>query len=269
VLGGESEAAVCHPRISLRLAAGVRATIVEQFISARPGRLICNSVTGVRVEPGAELEQHRIIASNDATTHFARTDIEQAEGSRARVHTVVLGAGLARLDVAVRLAGRDAQHDAHLIAHAPRGRHIDYRALVCHGAPATVSRQVLRAVAARRGRIVQNSKVIVEKDCPGADSTQSCRGMLLAADAEIDTRPQLEIYTDAVKCAHGATTGKLDANMLFYLLSRGIERKAAEALLVSAFLADALSGIGCDAVRREIESRLAGELPASGQEHVP
>jgi Fe-S cluster assembly protein SufD len=269
VIGAEEEAAVCHPRVNVRLAAGARATLIEHFVAALPGRIICNSVADIRLGRDAACEHLLLIGTHDAASHFARTEVEQSASSNCKQHTVVLGAGLARMDLAVRLTGRNSEFEGNFVAHAKGGRHVDYRAIVCHAAAATRSRQILRAVAGRRGRIVQNSKVVVKENCPDSDSSQSCRGILLAPDAEIDTRPQLEIYTDAVKCAHGATTGKLDANMLFYLLSRGIERQTAEALLVAAFLRDALASLGVAEVRQEIESRLIAELPTTGTGEEP
>jgi Fe-S cluster assembly protein SufD len=108
---------------------------------------------------------------------------------------------------------------------------------------------------------VFNSNVIVASGAPYAQSQQSSRGLLLSPTAEIDTRPQLEIHTDEVKCAHGATTGRLDPNMLFYLLSRGIDRATAQSLLVYAFLADVLTGMSSGETRAAIEADLIAQLP--------
>jgi Fe-S cluster assembly protein SufD len=110
---------------------------------------------------------------------------------------------------------------------------------------------------------VFNSKVVVGRGAPHSQSQQSSRGLLLSPTAEIDTRPQLEIHTDEVKCAHGATTGRLDPNMLFYMLSRGIDRATAQSLLVYAFLADVLTGMSSAETRAAIETALIAQLPDS------
>ena len=132
-----------------------------------------------------------------------------------------------------------------------------------HSAPDTVSNQSVRAVAGDTSRAISNSKVIVDKGAVRTQSQQSCRGLLLSSTAEIDTRPQLEIHADEVKCAHGATTGRLDPNMLFYMLSRGLDRDTAQSLLVYAFLADALAGMSVTSARTAIERALIAQLPES------
>jgi len=125
------------------------------------------------------------------------------------------------------------------------------------------SRQTARAIAGGTSRVVFNSKVVVGKGAMHADSQQSFRGLLLSPKAEIDSRPQLEIHADEVKCAHGSTTGRLDPNMLFYMLSRGLDRQTAQSLLVFAFLADVLTGVSVPAARSAMESALITQLPDS------
>jgi Fe-S cluster assembly protein SufD len=134
---------------------------------------------------------------------------------------------------------------------------------VTHNAPHTTSRQTARAIASGTSRVVFNSKVVVSPGAVGAESQQSCRGLLLSPQAEIDTRPQLEIHADEVKCAHGATTGRLDPDMLFYLLSRGLDRATAQSLLVYAFLADVITGMSVPTARAAIQAALITQLPDS------
>jgi Fe-S cluster assembly protein SufD len=135
--------------------------------------------------------------------------------------------------------------------------------VVRHAAARTVSRQTARAIASGTSRVIFNSKVVVDAGAAQAESRQSSRGLLLSPSAEIDSRPQLEIHTDEVKCAHGATIGRLDPNMLFYLLSRGLDRATAQSLLVYAFLGDVLTGMSVGSARAAIESALIAELPDS------
>ena len=116
-------------------------------------------------------------------------------------------------------------------------------------------------IASGTSRVIFNSKVVVDAGASQSDSQQSCRGLLLSPSAEIDSRPQLEIHTDEVKCAHGATTGRLDPEMFFYLLSRGLDRDTAQSLLVFAFLDDVLTGMSLPVVRDAIESALISQLP--------
>ncbi|MGH8217818.1 MAG: SufD family Fe-S cluster assembly protein, partial [Steroidobacteraceae bacterium] len=133
-------------------------------------------------------------------------------------------------------------------------------ALVEHLAPRARTEQTFRGIAAGRARVAFNGKIVVARGAAGTDSRQSLRGLLAGPEAEIDVRPQLEIYTDEVRCSHGATAGKLDETMLFYLLSRGLDRDTAQRLLKWAFLEDVVSKVTVAELRRQIEASLAGQL---------
>jgi len=141
----------------------------------------------------------------------------------------------------------------------------DTFALVDHAAPRARTDESFRGIASGRARVAFNGKVVVREGAQGTDSRQSLRGLLAGPEAEIDVRPQLEIYTDDVKCSHGATAGKLDDMMLFYLLSRGIDRETAQKLLKWAFLEDVVSKISVPELRRQIEQTLAGQMPDVGE----
>jgi len=129
-----------------------------------------------------------------------------------------------------------------------------------HAAPNARTEQTFRGIAAGRARVAFNGKIVVAPGANGTDSRQSLRGLLAGPEAEIDVRPQLEIYTDDVRCSHGATAGKLDDDMLFYLLSRGLTRETAQRLLKWAFLGDVVAKIELPGLRRQIEERLVGQL---------
>jgi Fe-S cluster assembly protein SufD len=143
---------------------------------------------------------------------------------------------------------------------ADRQQNHDTYVVVDHAVPRARTEQSFRGIAAGRSRVSFNGKIVVRKNAQGTDSRQSLRGLLAGPDAEIDVRPQLEIYTDDVKCSHGATAGKLDENMLFYLLSRGIDPEVAQRLLKWAFLEDVVAKIDVPELRRQIEQSLAGQL---------
>src|SRR5205807_7616458 len=142
-----------------------------------------------------------------------------------------------------------------------RAQSQDTYAPVEHAAPNPRTGQIFPGIAAGRARVAFNGKIVVGKAAHGTDSRQSLRGLLAGPEAEIDVRPQLEIYTDDVRCSHGATAGKLDENMLFYLLSRGLEPEVAQRLLKWAFLEDVVAKIGVAELRRQSEARLALQVP--------
>jgi Fe-S cluster assembly protein SufD len=188
-------------------------------------------------------------------------DIRQGRDSRCKQFTIALGGGLLRTNLDARLDAAGAALDSYALLIGHERRHVDCVNHAVHAAPATMSRQTARAVASGVSRVVFNSKVTVNAGAAQADSRQSCRGLLLSPTAEIDSRPQLEIHADEVKCAHGATTGRLDPDVLFYMLSRGLDRDTAQSLLIYAFLADVLTGVSVAPLRAAIENSLIGQLP--------
>ena len=194
-------------------------------------------------------------------SHIDTLEIRQQRASRCKQFTVIEGGGLVRTNLEVHLQQPGAEFEGYALLVGHETRHVDCANIVRHDAPNTRSGQTARAIASGTSRVVFNSNVIVASGAPYAQSQQSSRGLLLSPTAEIDTRPQLEIHTDEVKCAHGATTGRLDPNMLFYLLSRGIDRATAQSLLVYAFLADVLTGMSSGETRAAIEADLIAQLP--------
>ena len=160
----------------------------------------------------------------------------------------------------IRLAGERSEVGIYAASVADLHQSHDHFVLVEHMVPQALTEQTFRGVAAGRARVAFNGKVVVRKDARGTDSRQSLRGLLAGPEAEIDVRPQLEIYTDDVKCSHGATAGKLDDDMLFYLLSRGLDHDTAQRLLKWAFLEDVVARIEVPELRRQIEQSLAGQM---------
>jgi Fe-S cluster assembly protein SufD len=254
---------LAHPRVIIDARPGSRATILEHYVTQGKHSPIINSNTHIALARNAQLEHYRVYATSAGATHIDSLDVHQAEGSHCKQFTVALGGGLVRSTLEAQLSQPGASLDSHSLLVGHDDRHIDCVNIVTHGAPHTRSRQTARAIAGDVSRVIFNSKVIVNAGAIGADSQQSCRGLLLSPTAEIDTRPQLEIHADEVKCAHGATTGRLDPDMLFYLLSRGLDRATAQTLLVYAFLADVLTGMSVASARSAIESALIGQLPDS------
>ncbi len=260
---GERTHEAAHPRIIIDAAPGSSATIIEHHIAHGDIAPLNNSNTHVSLARDARLEHYRVYATGAGASHIDSLDIHQAHGSHCKQFTIALGGGLVRSSLEAHLNAPGASLDSYslLVGHADR--HVDCVNIVTHAAPDTRSRQTARAIASDVSRVIFNSKVIVNAGAVHSDSQQSSRGLLLSPSAEIDTRPQLEIHADEVKCAHGATTGRLDPDMLFYLLSRGLDRETAQSLLVFAFLADVLTGMSVSSARSAIENALISQLPDS------
>ena len=252
-----------HSRVIIDAQAGSSATIIEHYVQHGADTPLCNSASVISLEQDAKLDHYRVFATDHRTTHLDSLEIRQRGDSRCRQFTIALGGGLTRSSLEAQLSepGAELESFALLVGHAER--QVDCVNVVTHAAKHTTSRQVVRAIASGTSRAVIDSKVVVDAGAAGADSQQSCRGLLLSPTAEIDSRPQLEIHTDEVKCSHGATTGRLDPNMLFYMLSRGLDRETAQSLLIYAFLADVLTGMGVPSARHAIENALIPQLPDS------
>jgi Fe-S cluster assembly protein SufD len=251
-----------HPRVIIDLEPGSAATIVEHHVAEGAAESLCNSVTQIRAAAGAHIEHCRVLAGGARSSHIDTLDLRLGKDSRCTQYTVCIGGDLLRTTMDARLQAPGASLDSFSLLVGHDSRHVDCVNIATHAAPDTRSRQTARAIATGESRVVFNSKVIVRAGAVRSESAQSCRGLLMSPDAEIDTRPQLEIHADEVKCAHGATTGRLDPDMLFYLLSRGLDRATAQSLLVYAFLADVLTGMPAS-TRAAVDAALIGQLPGS------
>jgi Fe-S cluster assembly protein SufD len=245
-----------HPRHAVRLGAGARLTLIEVAIGS--GAYLHNPVFEITVGPGATLTHLRLQDESRAAFHLSTLYADVAEGGTYDSFALTLGGRLARLEVHARLAGPRAA--AHLNAAQLLGgtQHGDFTTVVTHDAPFCTSRQTVKNVLTGRARGVFQGKIEVARGAQKTDGYQMNQALLLSPTAEVDSKPQLEIYADDVKCSHGATVGELDAEQLFYLRSRGIAEAAARAILVRAFLAEALDPIAHEAGRAALEAAVAG-----------
>jgi Fe-S cluster assembly protein SufD len=252
--------AASYPRVELSVEANAHVGLIERHISVHDDANFVNGAVQVNIGRGAQVTHYRVQQAGARATWIDTLCATVAQDARYTVHAVNLGALSARSTVHVQLAGSGAELALHVVSVADGQQVHDAFALVEHVGTKTKSEQTVRGIAGGRSRVGFNSKVVVREQAYGADSVQSLRGLLAGSQSEIDVRPQLEIYTDDVRCSHGATAGKLDDNMLFYLLSRGIAPETAQQLLKWAFLEDVVSRIEIPVLRRHIEVSLAGQL---------
>jgi Fe-S cluster assembly protein SufD len=255
-----AQSAASYPRLDLNVEANARVGLIERHISARSDANFVNGAVRVSVGAGAQVNHYRLQQAGARSTWIDTLTATVEKDARYAMHFVGLGGLSARSTVRVQLAGERAETAIHVVSLGDGLQVQDGFALIEHVAPNTKSDQSVRGIAAGRSRVAFNSKVVVREHAKGTDSKQSLRGLLAGAQSEIDVRPQLEIYTDDVRCNHGATAGKLDDNMLFYMLSRGIERDIAQQLLKWAFLEDVVSRIAEPELRKHIELALAGQM---------
>jgi Fe-S cluster assembly protein SufD len=245
-----------NPRVVVRAGANSRCVVIEHFVGTNAGENFTNAVCEIDIAAGASVEHYRIQQESLRSFHIGHVDVRLQQDSRYASHDIALGASLARVNLSTILQGPGA-HVALNGLIAPLGtQHLDAHTSIDHAAPHTTSDENYRGIAGERGRGVFNGKVIVRPDAQKTDARQSSRNLLLTAGAEIDTKPELEIYADDVKCSHGATTGQLDATALFYLRSRGLDEAAARALLIRAFAETIVTSIGPPSVRDHLERLL-------------
>ncbi len=258
-LGG-AETGTSYPRVQVNLDPAARLVLVERHISGGGGASFVNSSVNVDIGRGAHLTHYRLQQAGARATWLDTLSAALAADARYRLLAVNTGALSARSTTHVRMAGPGAELTLSVAALGDRQQVQDNFALVEHIAPRARTEQTFRGIASGRARVAFNGKIAVREGAAGTDSRQSLRGLLAGPEAEIDVRPQLEIYTDDVRCSHGATAGKLDDNMLFYLLSRGLSPEVAQRLLKWAFLEDVVSKIEIPDLRRHIEHELAGQM---------
>ena len=253
-----ASSALSQPRIIVELAPDSRLTLIVEHTG--DGGALVNAVSHLWLGHGSHLDLVRVQLLPDDGMLTDTTCLSLAEAAVVTVTSVDLGGQLSRQALTVLLAGAGSTATVHGMFLADGDRHIDNRTRIEHQAPRTTSRETFRGIADGRGHGIFNGQIIVLPGAAGSDATLTNRNLLLAATAEIDTKPELEIYVDEVRCSHGATTGQLDMNALFYLRSRGLDPVAARQVLTAAFLREGLTGIAMPELRTRLEARLEARL---------
>ncbi len=250
-----------HSRVVIEAGRGSRLRVVEHFVSLDTQPSLSNLAGDIRIGEAAALEHIRLHEQAATAAHIETLQATQGRDSHYLHQCFSLGGRLVRTNLRVRLEGPGASNDVQGLFMVDGQRQADVYTLMEHVAPHTRTDEMYRGVASDRGRGAFNGKIVVHEGAVKADSRQSSRNLILSPLAEINARPQLEILTDDVKCSHGATTGSLDADQLFYLLSRGIDPPTARGLLTFAFCEDVVSRVSIEAIRRHVEQQVLGRLP--------
>ncbi|HSY07587.1 MAG TPA: Fe-S cluster assembly protein SufD [Steroidobacteraceae bacterium] len=260
VAHSEATRAASYPRLDVKVSAGTRLNLIERHVSIGSDANFVNTAIEIDIAKGASVTHFRVQQMGARATWIDTLTATVGSDASYQQHLVQLGALAARSTCHVRLAGAGAATRLHALAAAAGQQTHDAYVLIEHACAHTRSEQIFRGIAAGRARVAFNGKVNVCAGAPGTDSRQSLRGLLAGPEAEIDLRPQLQIHTDDVRCSHGATAGKLDESVLFYLLSRGLDPDTAQQLLKWAFLADVVAKIDIPDLKSSIERALAGRI---------
>ncbi len=250
-------------RHGLMLGKHAEAEVIEHFISLGEDKALSNATTAIILKDGARLEHSRIQQEGKSQSHVARVEVKQLANSSYTFHGVELGGILSRTDLVVDLHEQGASCSLNGLFVLGGRQHVDHHTRIDHTAPHCTSREHYRTVLDGRSHGVFNGKVMVHEGAIKTDSNMSNGNILLSKNAEIDTKPELEIYNDDVKCAHGATIGQLDDKQLFYLRSRGISAEAAQELLTFAFADEVLVAMSNQTVRSYVEKAAFAKLPHS------
>lgn len=261
VATGQHEDAMQQLRNLLHLGENSQATVIEHHIGLGESPYFTNAVTEVDAQPGARLTRIRLQQESEAGYHVSSLHAHQARDSHIVNHGIDLGARLARIDTNSKLNDTGATVELYGV-YAPTGKqHVDNHTRIDHAKPHGTSREDYKGVLSGKARGVFNGKIIVHKDAQKTDSDQSSAALLLSKKAEVDAKPELEIYADDVKCAHGSTVGQLDEDAVFYLTSRGIGEAGARAILTYSFADELIRNIQPEALRRHIEAAFLAKLP--------
>jgi Fe-S cluster assembly protein SufD len=264
VTTADAEGTAIHPRNLIVVERGARASVIESYVTLAPGGVYwTNPVTEVSAAAGSWLEHTRIQRESERAYHVGLTHVEQQRDSHYRSFSMAMGAALARHNLHVRLNDENIETLMYGL-YLTRGEQVvDNHTAIFHDQPNCRSWEVYKGVLDGRSRAVFNGKVFVRPEAQKTDAKQTNRNLLLSDTAKVDTKPQLEIFADDVKCTHGATVGRLDDVALFYARSRGIPQVAAERLLTYAFAAEVIDEVALEPVRLELDrlvrERLAGQ----------
>lgn len=254
------EATVSYPRNLIVVDRDSRVQIVESYVGVKNEVYLTNAVTEVVVGEGARVEHSKLQWENHEAFHIATLQVYQGRSSNFVSHSITLGGALSRNEVNAVLDGEGSECVLNGLYMVTGGQHVDNHTRIDHVRPHCTSRELYKGVLDGKARGVFNGKIVVHKAAQKTDAKQTNKNLLLSEDASVDTKPQLEIYNNDVKCSHGSTIGQLDQDAIFYLRARGISLEAARSLLTYAFASEIVSRVKIDSVRAQLDHLLVTRL---------
>jgi Fe-S cluster assembly protein SufD len=250
-----------HPRNLIVAEESSKVTVVEDYVSLGEGITFSNTATELVAGDNAHVSHYMIVREGDQAYNFSTLRIQQGRHANVATHSLLLSGALVRNNVHPVLAGEGSECLINGLFMANGRQHMDNYMLVEHASPHCDSRQFYNGILNGHSHGVFHGRIIVHKDAQKTDAKQTNRNLLLSDDAQIDTKPQLEIYADDVKCTHGATIGQVDENALFYLRSRGLAEAAARHVLLLAFANECLDRMNSPQVREHLEKLVVAGMP--------
>jgi Fe-S cluster assembly protein SufD len=253
--------AAVHVRNVIVVEDGAQATIVEHYVGVDDATSLTNAVTQAFVGSNGTLAHYRLQQEASGALHVGALHALQQRDSRFASHSISLGAALARTDITTRFAAEGCEAELNGLFVAGGRQHVDHHTRIDHAQPHGTSREYYKGVLDGAARGVFNGKVVVHPGAQRTDAHLASHNLLLSKTAEIDTKPELTIDADDVKCAHGASVGQLDPDQLFYLRARGLDAPFARALLTYAFAHDVIERVRIASLRSAVERVLFARLP--------
>jgi len=260
---GLDEPGIAHPRHLIVLEEGARAEVIERYCAMGDGSYFNNALIEVALGAGSELVHERVQEESPNAQHLSDLHVRLEAGSRYRLVQATLGGAWSRTDVRVTFEGEGAQAELDGLMLARDQQLNDVHLSVHHKVPHCTSHETFKGILDGKGRVVFDGHIVVARDAQKTDAVLANDNLMLSREAEVDAKPQLEIYADDVKCSHGTTVGELDANMLFYLRSRGISEVQAKQMLCQGFAEEILQKIDHPALRARASGLLAARLMES------
>lgn len=257
------EIATAHYRHHLVLESGAQATVYEHYVSLDAGRHFTGSRLTIQVGANSQLHHYKLAFENPVCHHFAHNDLLLEQNASVLSSSFLLGGAVLRHHTSTQLNGENATLRVNSLALPVNNEVCDSRTWLEHNKGYCNSRQLHKVIARDRGKAVFNGLIKVAQHAIKTDGQMTNNNLLLGRLSEVDTKPQLEIYADDVKCSHGATVGRIDDEQMFYLRSRGIDQRAAEKMIVFAFAAELTESVTDTRLKQQvlarIEARLGGE----------
>jgi Fe-S cluster assembly protein SufD len=261
---------MANPRVSIKLGVGARARVIEQFRGDPDFAIpyLNNSVTQIELAKESSLVHAKIATESPAAIHLSSVDVSQNEASRFTSHVISLAGALVRTELYVKLNEKNCYCALNGLFFGEGENQVDNYTWIDHLAPHCQSEQFYKGVVTGKSTGVFSGKVIVRPDAQKTNARQSSRNLLLSEDATINAKPQLEIYADDVKCAHGATTGQLDSESIFYLRARGIDEVEARKMLTEAFVLEMLDRIDDPDLAKQLGAFIGEKLSSREKPNV-
>jgi len=256
----EQSQALIQPRLLIIADEGSSCTIVESHLGLSENVYFCNVVTEAKVATNAKVEHYKIQLESASAFHVSNLQIHQADNSQFTTQQFGFGGALVRNEIHPLLDGENIESSIFGLTVINGSQHIDNHTVIDHAKPNCLSNELFKGIYSGKSTGVFNGTIIVRQDAQKTNAIQTNNSLLLSPDASVDTRPQLKIWANDVKCTHGATIGALDRDSLFYLRARGIDEQTATKMLTEAFAVEVLDKIGIPQLKESIQKILAEKL---------